>query len=40
MVGLTGSLEAAKARRAEFRVYFMKTEEEGDDYLVDHSIIM
>ncbi|KAL7238528.1 hypothetical protein ACSBR2_004588 [Camellia fascicularis] len=31
--------EYVKAARA-FRVYYMKTEEEGSDYLVDHSIIM
>ena len=40
LVGLTGSVEAVREAAREFRVYYMKTEEEGDDYLVDHSIIM
>ena len=40
MVGLTGSTEAVRAAAREYRVYYMKTEEDGNDYLVDHSIIM
>ncbi|GAQ82699.1 hypothetical protein KFL_001200230 [Klebsormidium nitens] len=39
LVGLTGSAEAVKQAAKAYRVYYMKTEEEGDDYLVDHSII-
>ncbi|GJP29448.1 hypothetical protein CLOM_g16709 [Closterium sp. NIES-68] len=39
MVGLTGTPEQVKAAARAFRVYYMKTEEEGYDYLVDHSII-
>lgn len=40
LIGLTGaSSEVRQAARA-YRVYYMKTEEEGSDYLVDHSIVM
>ncbi|XP_042491343.1 protein SCO1 homolog 1, mitochondrial-like [Macadamia integrifolia] len=40
LIGLTGTAdEIGKVARA-YRVYYMKTEEEGSDYLVDHSIIM
>ncbi|CAI5484864.1 unnamed protein product [Closterium sp. Yama58-4] len=39
MIGLTGTPEQVKAAARAFRVYYMKTEEEGYDYLVDHSII-
>ncbi|XP_043697967.1 protein SCO1 homolog 1, mitochondrial-like isoform X2 [Telopea speciosissima] len=40
LIGLTGTaVEIRKVARA-YRVYYMKTEEEGSDYLVDHSIIM
>lgn len=39
LVGLTGSADAVKQAAKAYRVYYMKTEEEGDDYLVDHSII-
>ncbi|KAL5709186.1 Protein SCO1 1 [Ranunculus cassubicifolius] len=40
LVGLTGSPEEIKKVARAYRVYYMKTEEEGSDYLVDHSIIM
>ncbi|KAF5943332.1 hypothetical protein HYC85_017409, partial [Camellia sinensis] len=40
LVGLTGNLDEIKKAARAFRVYYMKTEEEGLDYLVDHSIIM
>ncbi|KAJ6833544.1 protein SCO1-like protein 1, mitochondrial [Iris pallida] len=40
LVGLTGSPEAIRQVARAYRVYYMKTEEEGDDYLVDHSIVM
>lgn len=40
LVGLTGTPENIRQVAREFRVYYMKTEEEGSDYLVDHSIIM
>eukprot|EP00850_Spirogloea_muscicola_P006663 SM000032S12047 [mRNA] locus=s32:89916:92474:- [translate_table: standard] len=40
LMGLTGTPEAVRQAAREYRVYYMKTEEEGDDYLVDHSIIM
>lgn len=40
LVGLTGSQSDIRQVAREFRVYYMKTEEEEADYLVDHSIIM
>ncbi|XP_047332036.1 protein SCO1 homolog 1, mitochondrial [Impatiens glandulifera] len=40
LIGLTGSADEVKKAAKAFRVYYMKTEEEGSDYLVDHSIIM
>lgn len=40
LVGLTGNPEEIKKVARAFRVYYMKTEEEGSDYLVDHSIVM
>ena len=38
-VGLTGTVEDIRQVAREYRVYYMKTEDEGSDYLVDHSII-
>ncbi|XP_022882370.1 protein SCO1 homolog 1, mitochondrial-like [Olea europaea var. sylvestris] len=40
LIGLTGSSEEIKRAARAYRVYYMKTEEEGSDYLVDHSIVM
>lgn len=40
LIGLTGSPEEIKKTARAYRVYYMKTEEEGSDYLVDHSIVM
>lgn len=40
MIGLTASPEEIKKTARAYRVYYMKTEEEGSDYLVDHSIVM
>ncbi|KAH9558965.1 hypothetical protein CY35_06G034500 [Sphagnum magellanicum] len=40
LVGLTGSVKAIQEVAREYRVYHMKTEDEGNDYLVDHSIFM
>ncbi|XP_031486741.1 protein SCO1 homolog 1, mitochondrial [Nymphaea colorata] len=40
LIGLTGSVDEIKEVARAFRVYYMKTEEEGSDYLVDHSIVM
>ncbi|KAL4572374.1 hypothetical protein LXL04_019147 [Taraxacum kok-saghyz] len=40
LIGLTGDPEEVKKAARAYRVYYMKTEEEGSDYLVDHSIIM
>eukprot|EP00250_Pteridium_aquilinum_P030394 c4123_g1_i1 orf=387-1304(-) len=40
LVGLTGASDNIRQVAREFRVYYMKTEEGGSDYLVDHSIIM
>eukprot|EP00249_Psilotum_nudum_P013548 c24390_g2_i3 orf=163-1020(+) len=39
LVGLTGSVDDIKEVAREYRVYYMKTEEDESDYLVDHSII-
>ncbi|MCO5598426.1 hypothetical protein L7F22_052521 [Adiantum nelumboides] len=40
LIGLTGSLDEVKQVARAYRVYYMKIEQEGSDYLVDHSIIM
>ncbi|CAH9089001.1 unnamed protein product [Cuscuta epithymum] len=40
LIGLTGNPEEIKKAARAYRVYYMKTEEEGSDYLVDHSIVM
>ena len=41
LIGVTGSVEACKSAAKQYRVYYHKTgDEDGDDYLVDHSIIM
>lgn len=43
LIGLTGHPDEIKKAARAYRVYYMKTEEEGSDgsdYLVDHSIIM
>ncbi|KAL3638080.1 Protein SCO1 1, mitochondrial [Castilleja foliolosa] len=40
LIGLTGSPDQVKSAARAYRVYYMKTEEEGSDYLVDHSIVM
>lgn len=37
MEGLTGPITAIRQMAQEYRVYFKKVEEEGDDYLVDSS---
>eukprot|EP00262_Sarcandra_glabra_P007857 TRINITY_DN20910_c0_g1_i1.p1 TRINITY_DN20910_c0_g1~~TRINITY_DN20910_c0_g1_i1.p1 ORF type:complete len:340 (+),score=55.30 TRINITY_DN20910_c0_g1_i1:41-1021(+) len=40
LIGLTGNVNDIKQVARAYRVYYMKTEEEGSDYLVDHSIVM
>ncbi|KAK6943152.1 Copper chaperone SCO1/SenC [Dillenia turbinata] len=40
LIGLTGDAEEIRKTARAFRVYYMKTEEEDSDYLVDHSIVM
>ncbi|KAK3003799.1 hypothetical protein RJ639_018011 [Escallonia herrerae] len=40
LIGLTGTPDEVKKAARAYRVYYMKTEEEGSDYLVDHSIVM
>ena len=40
LVGLTGTPDEIRQVARAYRVYYMKTEEEGSDYLVDHSIVM
>ncbi|MQM14402.1 hypothetical protein Taro_047338, partial [Colocasia esculenta] len=40
LIGLTGTPESIRQVARAYRVYYMKTEEEGSDYLVDHSIVM
>ena len=40
LVGLTGTTDEIRKVTRAYRVYYMKTEEEGSDYLVDHSIVM
>ncbi|EPS59974.1 hypothetical protein M569_14830, partial [Genlisea aurea] len=40
LVGVTGTPDEIKRAARGYRVYYMKTEDEGSDYLVDHSIVM
>ena len=40
LIGLTGTADEIRQVARAYRVYYMKTEEEGSDYLVDHSIVM
>ncbi|CAN6230392.1 unnamed protein product [Urochloa humidicola] len=40
LIGLTGTTDEIRQVARAYRVYYMKTEEEGSDYLVDHSIVM
>lgn len=40
LIGLTGTTDEIRKVARAYRVYYMKTEEEGSDYLVDHSIVM
>ncbi|PKA64456.1 Protein SCO1 like 1, mitochondrial [Apostasia shenzhenica] len=40
LIGLTGTSSEIRQVARAYRVYYMKTEEEGSDYLVDHSIVM
>ncbi|KAL2902001.1 Protein SCO1-like protein 1 mitochondrial [Bienertia sinuspersici] len=40
LIGLTGDPEEIRKVARAYRVYYMKTTEEGSDYLVDHSIVM
>lgn len=37
IMGLTGPVGAVKQMANEYRVFFKKIEEDGDDYLVDTS---
>ncbi|XVF17225.1 hypothetical protein REPUB_Repub10bG0101300 [Reevesia pubescens] len=37
IVGLTGPVSAVRQMAQEYRVYFKKVEEEGDDYLIESS---
>lgn len=37
IIGLTGPVSAIRQMAQEYRIYFKKVEEEGDDYLVDSS---
>ena len=39
MVGLTGPPERTTAAAKAYRVYFSRTQDSEDDYLIDHSII-
>lgn len=39
-MGLTGTADEIRPVAHAFRVYYMKMEQEGSDYLVDHSIVM
>ncbi|XP_048335857.2 protein SCO1 homolog 2, mitochondrial isoform X3 [Ziziphus jujuba] len=40
ILGLTGAVSAVRQMAQEYRVYFKKVEEEGDDYLVESSHMM
>ncbi|KAL6003364.1 Protein SCO1 1, mitochondrial [Asimina triloba] len=40
LIGLTGNADEIRQVARAYRVYYMKTEEEESDYLVDHSIVM
>lgn len=40
MIGLTGPMEEITRTSKSFRVYFHKTTDDPQDYLVDHSIII
>ncbi|RCV05389.1 hypothetical protein SETIT_1G080200v2 [Setaria italica] len=40
LIGLTGPTDEIRQVARAYRVYYMKTVEEGSDYLVDHSIVM
>ncbi|GAB2235439.1 hypothetical protein Droror1_Dr00025864 [Drosera rotundifolia] len=40
LIGLTGHPDEIRKVAHSYRVYYMKTAEEGSDYLVDHSIVM
>ncbi|KAL6278161.1 hypothetical protein ACE6H2_021762 [Prunus campanulata] len=40
LIGLTGSSDEIRSMARAYRVYYMKTQEEDSDYLVDHSIVM
>lgn len=40
LIGLTGSSDEIRSVARAYRVYYMKTQEEDSDYLVDHSIVM
>ncbi|XP_065046000.1 protein SCO1 homolog 1, mitochondrial-like [Musa acuminata AAA Group] len=40
LIGLTGTADEIRPVAHAFRVYYMKMEQEGSDYLVDHSIVM
>ncbi|KAK9805831.1 hypothetical protein WJX73_005158 [Symbiochloris irregularis] len=39
-IGLTGSQEQVKSAARAYRVYYTKTDDSPEDYLIDHSIIM
>lgn len=39
MLGLTGSYDKVAAAAKAYRVYFSKTQDSQEDYLIDHSII-
>ncbi|KAL2330728.1 hypothetical protein Fmac_018309 [Flemingia macrophylla] len=40
LIGLTGTPDEIKNVARAYRVYYMKTAEEDEDYLVDHSIVI
>ncbi|KAM0875873.1 hypothetical protein ACQ4PT_036526 [Festuca glaucescens] len=40
LIRLTGTSEEIRKVARAYRVHYMKTEEEGSDYLVDHFIVM